>query len=103
MDHSPTNHSPTNAFVVLEALFSGFDVRLGDRHCRLGSNLYNEPCIYAKVLIDEEDDDGNEVENDCFLEVNIDLGDFLLECSRLEDSYITELAHKTALAKLRKT
>lgn len=93
-------HPPTKALVVLEALFYGIEVRFGDREFYIGSNSEDEPCVAAKIVMDDEDDDGNEIESECLMEVDFDLGDFLKESARLPDAYLTELAHRTALVKV---
>ena len=94
------DRSPTNALVVLEALYHGIEVRFGDRSFHLASNSEDEPCVSTMILVDDEDDDGREIESECLMEVDFDLGDFLRECVGLEDRYVTELAHRTALVKV---
>lgn len=92
--------SPTNVLVVLEALFHGIGVRSGDQSFNLGVNSENGPCITTMITMDNEDDAGQEIESECLMGVDFDLSDFLQECAQLKDSYVTELAHRTALRKL---
>lgn len=95
--------SPTNVLVVLEALFHGIDVQLGERSFNLGVNSENESFIATMITLDNEDDAGQEIESECLMEVDFDLFDFLKACAKLEDSYVTELAHRTAIVKVTRT
>jgi len=97
MEHNP---AATNSIVALEALFAGVEVALGDRKYHLGADTDGEQCVCIHALIDDFDDDGNEIEALCLMEVDFDLGDFIRECARMEEDYVIDLAHRTALVKV---
>lgn len=94
--------NPDKAIVVLEALFAGIEVELEGRSFRLMRDRKDRPCIASEILFEDEDEDGNEVEVEGHMEVDYDISDFLRDCEVLDDKYVVDLAHRTALVKVRR-
>jgi len=98
-----TDHlSPDKTIVVLEALYAGIEVEFGDRAYRLMADRKGRPCIAAEIVFEDEDEEGQDIEVEGHIEVDFDLGDFLKECERLDERYLVDLAHRTALVKVRR-